>query len=78
MHEDLHKLHHFNYFTVDFNEEFSGLYGGVLNTQSDYVVAALQAIQKLYSSPKKVGLLKWCCYWDNHGLIQIDLKFLIE
>ncbi|XP_063689740.1 GPI inositol-deacylase-like [Bolinopsis microptera] len=57
MHEDLHKLHHFNYFTVDFNEEFSGLYGGVLYTQSDYVVVALQAIQKLYSTPKKVILI---------------------
>ena len=54
MHEDLHKLHHFNYFTIDFNEEFSGLYGGVLYTQSDFVVAALEAIQQLYSEPKKV------------------------
>ena len=66
MHEDLHKLHHFNYFTIDFNEEFSGLYGGVLFTQSDFTVAALQAIQKLYSEPKKVYSVPKKGHIDGH------------
>ena len=56
MHEDLHKPHHFNFYTIDFNEEFSGLYGGVLFTQAEFVRAAVRAIQALYAKNTKVGI----------------------
>ncbi|KAI1293062.1 GPI inositol-deacylase [Halotydeus destructor] len=54
---DLH-LVQFNYFAVDFNEELSGIYGGVLQSQKDFVVEAVKAIVKLYESkPERPPLI---------------------
>ena len=39
---------HFNYFTIDFDEDFSGLYGGVLMGQVNFVHTCLRHISKLY------------------------------
>ncbi|CAL1542828.1 unnamed protein product [Lymnaea stagnalis] len=39
---------HFNYFAVDFNEELSGLYGGVLTKQTEFVHICLKKILSLY------------------------------
>ena len=39
---------HFNYFTVDFDEDFSGLYGGVLMGQVSFVHSCLKHIVRLY------------------------------
>ncbi|GIY26830.1 GPI inositol-deacylase [Caerostris darwini] len=47
----------FNFFTIDFNEEISGLYGGTLKKQSEFVLACISHIQSLYSSEKKIILI---------------------
>ena len=39
---------HFDYFSVDFNEEFSALYGGSLSRQSDFVAACVDHILSKY------------------------------
>ena len=39
---------HFNYFTIDFDEDFSGLYGGVLMEQVNFVHSCLRHIIRMY------------------------------
>lgn len=39
---------HFNYFTIDFDEDFSGLYGGVLMKQVNFVHSCLRHISRFY------------------------------
>uniref|UniRef100_A0A1Q3G1I1 GPI inositol-deacylase n=1 Tax=Culex tarsalis TaxID=7177 RepID=A0A1Q3G1I1_CULTA len=39
---------HLDFFTVDFNEEYSGLYGGVLNNQIKYASLCVRRILNLY------------------------------
>ena len=52
---------HFDYFAVDFNEEFSALYGGTLARQSDYAAACVDHILSKYGrkerAPKSVVLV---------------------
>ncbi|XP_071492488.1 GPI inositol-deacylase-like [Diadema antillarum] len=43
---------HFNYFSVDLNEELNGMYGGVLEGQTEYVQACVERILELYSGRK--------------------------
>ncbi|XP_028397184.1 GPI inositol-deacylase-like [Dendronephthya gigantea] len=53
--------HHFNYFTVDFDEDFSGLFGGVLMDQVNFVHSCLRHIIREYkgnkSGPESVILI---------------------
>lgn len=42
--------YHLDYFTVDLNEQYSGLYGGVLNYQVDFVRLCIQRVLSLYKS----------------------------
>lgn len=42
--------YHLDYFTVDLNEQFSGLYGGVLNYQVDFVSLCIHRVLSLYKS----------------------------
>lgn len=39
---------HFDFFSVDFNEEISGMYGYVLERQSQYVKHVVQNIMSFY------------------------------
>ncbi len=39
---------HFNYFTIDLDEDFSGLYGGVLMEQVNFVYSCLRHIIRMY------------------------------
>lgn len=48
---------HFNFFSIDFNEEISALYGGVLDEQMEFVAECIKHIQTLYSSKKKLVLI---------------------
>ena len=54
---------HFDYFSIDFNEEFSALYGGSLANQAEYVTACINHIlEKVYDgrkrgSPKSIVLV---------------------
>lgn len=45
-----HTPFHFDSFTVDLNEEYSALFGGVLKEQRDFVHRCLHRIQELYQS----------------------------
>ncbi|XP_077980433.1 GPI inositol-deacylase-like [Glandiceps talaboti] len=53
--------YHFNYFVVNLNGEFSGLYGGILDGQTEYVHHCLKHILTLYklskTPPKSVVLV---------------------
>uniref|UniRef100_T1JYQ1 GPI inositol-deacylase n=1 Tax=Tetranychus urticae TaxID=32264 RepID=T1JYQ1_TETUR len=40
--------HHFNFFTIDFSEELSGLYGAKLQSQTEFLYESIEAIKKLY------------------------------
>lgn len=42
--------YHFDYFLVDFNEESSGLHGGLLEDQTSYVRHCIEKILSLYKS----------------------------
>jgi len=46
------KLNHFDFFTVNLNEELSGLFGGVLQGQTVFVAACINHILSLYSGAK--------------------------
>lgn len=52
---------HLDYFTVDLNEEYSALFGGVLQEQTQFIEHAIEAILRLYNRlphpPKKVVLV---------------------
>ncbi|XP_055616650.1 GPI inositol-deacylase isoform X2 [Toxorhynchites rutilus septentrionalis] len=52
---------HLDYFSVDLNEQYSGLYGGILNQQVDYVALCVRTILSLYkrhtSGPSSVMLV---------------------
>ncbi|XP_038068975.1 GPI inositol-deacylase-like [Patiria miniata] len=43
---------HFNYFTIDFNEELTGVYGGTLKQQTEYVHECIRHILTLYKHKK--------------------------
>ncbi|KAK3089161.1 hypothetical protein FSP39_001388 [Pinctada imbricata] len=47
----------FNYFTVDFHEELSGLYGGVLKQQTEFVHFCIKRILKLYTDFKPTSVI---------------------
>ncbi|XP_041978231.1 GPI inositol-deacylase [Aricia agestis] len=42
--------YHFDFFTISYNEELSGLYGGVLQYQTQFAAACLTKILSLYKS----------------------------
>ena len=43
---------HFDYFAVDFGEELSAVYGGVLDDQSSFTALAVKKILQMYSDSK--------------------------
>ena len=59
--EDFKYKIHFDYFAVDFNEEFSAIYGGTLQDQAAFVRKSIERILKLYdgaeNAPKSVVLI---------------------
>uniref|UniRef100_A0A2C9LNI1 GPI inositol-deacylase n=1 Tax=Biomphalaria glabrata TaxID=6526 RepID=A0A2C9LNI1_BIOGL len=48
---------HFNYFVADFNEELSGLYGGVLLKQTEFVNICLKKILSLYKLTQPTSVI---------------------
>jgi GPI inositol-deacylase len=52
---------HLDYFAVDLNEEYSALFGGVLEDQTEFIEHAIRAILKLYErlphAPKKIVII---------------------
>lgn len=54
-------FHHLDYFSVDLNEEYSALFGGVLEAQTLFIEHCIRAILKLYqrlpNPPKKIVIV---------------------
>lgn len=52
---------HLDYFSVDLNEEYSGLFGGILDEQAQFIEICIEKILKLYkripSPPKSVIII---------------------
>lgn len=58
MAEEYSLPYHLNFFTIDFNEELSALYGPKLNDQTEFLYEAVAEIERLYSrSTKKASLI---------------------
>ncbi|KAG1705468.1 GPI inositol-deacylase [Nymphon striatum] len=57
---------HFNVFTIDFDEELSGLYGGVLEHQTEYVTECIKQILSLYQK-KGIARDKIILYGHSMG-----------
>ncbi|XP_074857208.1 GPI inositol-deacylase isoform X1 [Carettochelys insculpta] len=59
--EDIDFKYHFNFFTVNFNEELVALYGGSLQRQTRFVHECIKIILKLYKdrefAPKSVAIV---------------------
>ena len=54
---DIDYKHHFDYFSVDFNREFTALYAGKLGKQAEYVALAIDHILTLYDNQDSVVLI---------------------
>ncbi|XP_046987741.1 GPI inositol-deacylase [Schistocerca americana] len=56
-----HSRFHFDYFSLDFNEEYSALFGGVLQEQTEFLHISIKRILSLYerspSKPNSVALV---------------------
>lgn len=65
---------HFNYFTVDLNEELSGLNGALLYDQITYVNQSIQRVLELYQNrynpPKSVVLV-------GHSMVSTIIAYIL-
>ncbi|XP_051874275.1 GPI inositol-deacylase [Pristis pectinata] len=50
--ENIHNKFHFDFYSIDFNEELVALYGGSLEKQTKFVHACIRVILKLYKDQK--------------------------
>ncbi|GCB65902.1 GPI inositol-deacylase isoform X2 [Scyliorhinus torazame] len=50
--ENIHNKFHFDFFSINFNEELVALYGGSLERQTTFVHACIKVILKLYKDQK--------------------------
>ncbi|XP_069790680.1 GPI inositol-deacylase isoform X2 [Narcine bancroftii] len=50
--ENIHNKFHFDFYSIDFNEELVALYGGSLEEQTKFVHACIKVILKLYKGQK--------------------------
>ena len=48
---------HFNTFTIDFNEELNGIYGGTMQKQTEFVASAIRTIFKFYPNDEKIFIV---------------------
>lgn len=62
---DSRKHFHFDFFTIDFNEELSALYGGILNQQTAFANHCIKSIQLLY---KNIGQRKKSLLIIGHSM----------
>ncbi|CAF0734942.1 unnamed protein product [Adineta steineri] len=51
------KPNHLDFFSIDFNEELSALFGGVLEQQTEFVAYAIKQILSLYKTEKTIILV---------------------
>ena len=48
---------HFNTFTIDFDEELTGIYGGTLQAQTEFTAKAIQRILDFYKKDVKIFIV---------------------
>ncbi len=78
--DDDHRFH-FNFFTVDFNEEFGALYGGTLEDQADFVALCVDHVLGLYGGGGKKGKSSKYVNMKFHivrSIIHLGLAFLFQ
>lgn len=67
---DLQSIFHFDFFTSDFNGEYSALYGGTLKSQHDFIICSIRKILSLYplgNRPESVIVI-------GHSMVSIPIK----
>lgn len=57
--EDIDFKYHFDFFSVNFNEELVALYGGTLQKQTKFVHECIKAILRLYKVREKPAHQSW-------------------
>ena len=69
---------HFDYFAVDFGEELSAVYGGVLDDQSSFTALAVSKILTLYADSKSSrGAIGWETIPSNNQIGNVLIHNLI-
>ncbi|OWR55551.1 gpi inositol deacylase pgap1 [Danaus plexippus plexippus] len=69
--------YHFDYFTISYNEELSGLYGGVLQGQTEFASACINKILTLYKSNKYTKSVPTSVILIGHSMGGIIAKRLL-
>ncbi|XP_038211985.1 GPI inositol-deacylase isoform X2 [Zerene cesonia] len=68
---------HFDYFTISYNEELSGLYGGVLQSQTQFAAACVTKILSLYKNHKYTKLIPSSVILIGHSMGGLIAKRLL-
>ncbi|XP_050561004.1 GPI inositol-deacylase [Spodoptera frugiperda] len=69
--------HHFDFFTISYNEELSGLYGGVLEDQTKFAAACITKILSLYKSNRYTKAVPTSVILIGHSMGGIIAKRLL-
>ncbi|XP_046960059.1 GPI inositol-deacylase [Vanessa cardui] len=69
--------YHFDYFTISYNEELSGLYGGVLQSQTQFAAACVTKILSLYKSNRYTKTVPTSIILIGHSMGGLIAKRLL-
>ncbi|CAG5050252.1 unnamed protein product [Parnassius apollo] len=69
--------YHFDFFTISYNEELSGLYGGVLQSQTDFAAACVSKILSLYKSNRYTKSVPTSVILIGHSMGGVITKRLL-
>ncbi|XP_075973637.1 GPI inositol-deacylase [Anticarsia gemmatalis] len=69
--------YHFDFFTISYNEELSGLYGGVLQSQTKFAAACISKILRLYKSNKYTKVIPSSVILIGHSMGGLIAKRLL-
>ncbi|XP_053607259.1 GPI inositol-deacylase [Plodia interpunctella] len=69
--------YHFDFFTIKYNEELSGLFGGVLQRQTEYASACITKILSLYKSNKYTKTIPTSVILIGHSMGGLIAKRLL-
>ncbi|VVD00800.1 unnamed protein product [Leptidea sinapis] len=69
--------YHFDYFTINFNEELSGLYGGVLQSQTEFAAACISKVLSLYRNHRYSKIVPSSVVLIGHSMGGVIAKRLL-
>ncbi|KAJ8730055.1 hypothetical protein PYW07_017093 [Mythimna separata] len=69
--------YHFDFFSISYNEELSGLYGGVLQSQTKFAAASITKILSLYKSNKYTKTVPTSVILIGHSMGGLIAKRLL-